>query len=353
MAWRALTKSAAAGAAEHRPGLRRRGLRRLAAVGVATIGALALAMATPAAAFAAVPPTPLPTPVLFEHTNLKDCDQIAPPGDDELLTSGGGPNSASNANGTGTLSGDGKSLDVTILDGHSVTAIIVKGGDDANVYFFDPAVPGEATFEDLVAPLNASGGPAGISHWLVCGIDEGDEPEVGAVVTSEVHLDGTHAAIDNANPATAPADVHDSVVVTVSGLDEWVGDVIMSFYTNGDCAGNAADTTAQGDIPVNQGTAMPLEDLLPQSGLAAGDYSYKAVFVTGNPALPAVTEGACEPFKVVDPRTTPPSSTSSLPQTGNTVGDVGLGTLAVAGAVLVAGGAALILFRRRRNVSEG
>jgi len=311
---------------------------------------VALAMATPAAAFAA--PVPLPEPVLFEHTNLKDCDQIAPTGDDELLTSGGGPNSASNANGTGTLSGDGKSLDVTIFVGHSVTAIIVKGGDDSNVYFFDPAVPGEATFEDLVAPTNASGGPAGISHWLVCGIDDDEEvPDVSAVLTSEVHLDGTHAVIDNANPATAPANVHDSVVLTVSGLDTWSGDLHVFFYTNGNCDGDAAHESAA--IPVDQDTDMPLEDLLPQAGLAAGDYSYWEVFTTGTQGLPAVVEGPCEPFKVVDAPTTPTPGTSSLATTGNAVGGVGVGTLAVTGAVLVAGGAALLLLRRRRNISEG
>jgi len=135
MVSRAFTKSAPSGAAAHRPSLRRRGLKRVAAVGVATVGAVALAMATPAAAFAVpIHSVPLPTPELLLHTNLKNCDQIAPTGDVLLLGSGGQPQDASNANGTGELHDGGTLLDITIHEPNSVTAIIVKAGDDSNVY---------------------------------------------------------------------------------------------------------------------------------------------------------------------------------------------------------------------------
>ena len=268
MVSRAFTKSAPVGAAENRPSLRRRGLKRVAVVGVATVGAVALAMATPAAAYAVpIHTVTLPTPEVFLHTNLKNCDQIAPTGDVLLLGSGGQPQDATNANGTGGLHDGGALLDITIHAPNSVTAIIVKAGDDSNVFFFDPPEPGEAFFEDLYGPANPGSPHPQISHWLVCGIVEGGEiPEVSATLTSEVHLDGTHAVIDISNPATAPADVHDSVILTVSGLAEWSGTVTVRFFEGLECGPSVDAAIDSVNIPVTQLTGMPLEDVLPKLG---------------------------------------------------------------------------------------
>jgi hypothetical protein len=316
------------------------------AAALATAGVVALVVATPAAAFADVT---LPIPQVFSHTNLKSCDQVAPTGDVALLTSGGKSESASGPAGTGTLSGT--LLDVHIVAGYSVTAIIVKGGDDSNLYSFVPPVAGPADFNDLQAPLNNGNQVPAISHWLVCGFQGETPPPTSAVLTSEVH-DSGHAVVDNSNPATAPADVHDSVILTVSGLPTWSGNLTMRFFTNGDCAGDAAHTGAP--TAVTQATSMPLEDLLPQNDLAAGSYSYQASFDFAGVDHDSLNlTGPCEPFKVVDPTTpTPETSTSSLAVTGNTVGGVGVGTIAVAGLVLVAVGTALVFFRRRRSLTE-
>jgi hypothetical protein len=46
--------------------------------------------------------------------------------------------------------------------------VIVKGGDNAHVFFEPP-------FHDLYAPNNASGMPADISHYEICGVEK-DEP---------------------------------------------------------------------------------------------------------------------------------------------------------------------------------
>ncbi len=178
-------------------------------------------------------------------------------------------------------------------------------------------------------------------------------PPVVGLLTSEVHLDDTHAVIDNANPATAPADVHDSVFLTVSGLDVWSGTVTLFFYEGGEC-GNVDDAIDDVAIPVNQGTGMPLENLLPQPGLAAGDYSYLEFFFSDTKGLEDVV-GPCEPFKVVDPTTTTtpgtPGTTPSdgdLPTTGGS-----LTAVIVTGVALVGVGAALIFLRRRRTITEG
>jgi hypothetical protein len=324
-------------------------------VALATVGAVGLAMATPATAFAD-PPTytdPPLTPVVYQHTNLKDCDQIAPTGDTELLTSGGQTQDASVAGvGSGTLTDNQTKLDVHILAGHSVTAIIVKGGDSSNVYFFDPAVAGEAFFLHLNSPTNGGGNPnPTISHWLVCGGDSTDTPPPPPSynVTSEVHLKDTHAVIDNAHPATAPADVHDSIIVTVSGLkDGWSATLTVSFYKSAECTG---DVVKDVTLPITQATTMPLDDVLPQTGLPAGSYSYKDVVATGPDGDQSVRATLCEPFKVVDGPTATPSPSPSLPKTGDNVGG-----FAVTGAVLLGVGAAMIGFlfitRRRRNAAE-
>jgi LPXTG-motif cell wall-anchored protein len=311
-------------------------------------------MATPAAAFAADPSFSDPplTPIVFSHTNLKDCDQIAPTSDDELLTSGGTTQSATVPGvGSGTLTDNNTMLDVHIEDGHSVTAIIVKGGDNSNVYFFDPAVGGPADFLDLNAPTNNGGNPnPTISHWLVCGVDEDTPPPPSFDVTSEVHLDDTHAVVDNSHPATAPADVHDSIIVTASGVQTWSGTVTVYFFHGGNC-GDPADAVEHASVPVNQGTSMPLDDVLPQSGLAAGDYSYAEVFSRNNTDVKVEVNGPCEPFKVVDGPTDTPSPSPSLPKTGDNVGGI-----AVTGGVLLAAGIGMVAYvfvaRRRRSATE-
>jgi hypothetical protein len=307
-------------------------------------------MATPAAAFATTPTYTDPplTPVVFQHTNLKSCDQIAPTNDDVLLTSGGITQSQTVAGvGSGTLTDSNTTLDVHIEAGHSVTAIIVKGGDDSNVYFFDPAVDGVADFLHLNAPTNNGGNEnPTISHWLVCGGDADITIPPSYDVTSEVHLKDTHAVIDNANPATAPADVHDSIIVTVSGLEKWTASLTVYFYNSPECGGDAVDHVT---ISINQDTGMPQDNVLPQTGLAAGSYSYRDVVTVGQEADQTVKATLCEPFKVVDAPT--PSPSPSLPKTGDNVGG-----FAVTGAVLLAGGVALIgllvVTRRRRSAAE-
>lgn len=71
-----------------------------------------------------------------------------------------------------TVSGDLKSLDVVAKDGFVITAVIVKGSDASHVYLSSP-------FEHMTAPeAGASGKPAAISNYTVCGHeDEDDEKE--------------------------------------------------------------------------------------------------------------------------------------------------------------------------------
>lgn len=55
-----------------------------------------------------------------------------------------------------------------IPEGVTLTGVVVKGGDAYNVYVgSDPEL-----MTDLHAPINPSGGPAGLSHWFACGTEE-------------------------------------------------------------------------------------------------------------------------------------------------------------------------------------
>jgi uncharacterized protein (DUF2141 family) len=167
-------------------------------------------------------------------------------------------------------------------------------------------------------------------------------------ITSTVH-NADHTVVDDSSkPATAPASVHDTVTVTVTDLKFWSGTITVRFFHNNDCKG---DQSASATKDIDQDTSMPVEDLLPESGLAAGEYSYRESFVdTNNDALNVT--GACEPFKVVEaPTPTPTTPTTTLATTGAPVGSI-----ALAGTILLAGGVGLVAFvlvaRRRRSQAD-
>jgi LPXTG-motif cell wall-anchored protein len=68
----------------------------------------------------------------------------------------------------GEDSPSGTYFDITSIPaGYTVTGVVVKGGDAYNVYL--PSALGALPWLKLHAPINASGGPAGLSHWFVCG----------------------------------------------------------------------------------------------------------------------------------------------------------------------------------------
>ncbi len=59
-----------------------------------------------------------------------------------------------------------------------IDAVISKGGNDANVYYYDPAALSDT---GLVSPNNPNGKPAGLSHVVFCWDDPEEVPEFGVV----------------------------------------------------------------------------------------------------------------------------------------------------------------------------
>lgn len=137
---------------------------RAGAVAFAAAGAVGFTLLTTGVANAA----PAPEPRLVEG-NVATCVQAGLEG--EIILQGETGSATSEA-GTGTVTG--KTLDVTINAGFTATGIVVKGGPNANVYG-GPFV-GPTEVEGMVAPTNASGEPAGISHWFVCGSETPSSP---------------------------------------------------------------------------------------------------------------------------------------------------------------------------------
>jgi hypothetical protein len=81
---------------------------------------------------------------------------------------------------TGNTDCDLNSIEVIVTEDTYVSwsalfgigAVIVKGSDDANIYNYDP----QATFDSgLASPINASGGPAGLSNLTFCWNPEEEE----------------------------------------------------------------------------------------------------------------------------------------------------------------------------------
>jgi hypothetical protein len=323
------------------PSLRRRGLGRVAAAALATAGAVVLAMATPAAAFA----TDSGTEVKWTNhgTTNGACDNVGPAND---LNPGPGEEgwlfvltSPFDANGSDlTFDFTPAALTSSPLAGEH------KGNGSGGTYHYAVYTPAGAILNSASATNGTENSNLNVSHCELGG-PNGEQPS--SAITSVVH-NAAHTVISNGSPGTAPANVHDQVNLTVTGLDHWSGTITMKFFTTNDCnsdhvGGTFTDTW-------DESTSMPQDNLLPEGPLAAGEYSYRESFHFVKPDNQELdVTGACEPFKIVDPVT--PSPSPSLPKTGDAVGGV-----FVTGAVLLVAGAGLIallfITRRRRSAAE-
>jgi hypothetical protein len=341
MVLRAFSTGAPRGAAGDRPSLRRRGLGRVAAVSLATVGVVVFAMAAPAAAVA----TGTVVTWTGNGTTAGACNNVGPandlnpgPGEEGWLFILTSPFDATGSNLTFSFTPTAVSS--------SPVAGVHKGGGGGTYHY--------AVYTQAGAVLNTASATNGtetsvltVSHCELGG-PNGEQP--GSAITSAVH-NAAHTVITNGSPGTAPANVHDQVTLTVTGLDHWSGTITLKFFTTNDCnvdhvGGTFTDTW-------DETTTMPQDNLLPEGPLSTGEYSYRESFHFVSPDNQELdVTGACEPFKIVDPTTTPvPSPSPSLPKTGDSVAGI-----AVTGAVLLVAGALMIAFvfvgRRRRSAAE-
>ncbi|MPY97514.1 MAG: hypothetical protein GEU97_05845 [Actinophytocola sp.] len=112
----------------------------------------------------------------------------------------------------GELDDQQKYLDITaVADDVTVSAIVVKGGPNYNVY-----VPGEEgdggealseipPWEDLRAPLNDKGNIPALSHWFVCG--SYTPPETSTTTTTS---ESTTTTTESSETSTTPPETTSS-----------------------------------------------------------------------------------------------------------------------------------------------
>jgi LPXTG-motif cell wall-anchored protein len=130
----------------------------------------------------------------------------------------------------------------------------------------------------------------------------------------------------------------------------------VKFFTNNTCDGDATQENTFTDS-WDESTKMPQDGLLPKTGLVAGGYSYQESFIFDGSLFDAPVVGDCEPFMVVPPSSsssgsTPPGGSSSSGAAGLPVTGGSLTGLIVGAVALIAGGAALVYFWRRRDATE-
>lgn len=122
------------------------------------------------------------------HTgNAKDCDDVGLDGSVIVQVDGEEDLGTELIEYDGGALNEDKYLDIlSVKEGVEVTGIVVKGGDDANVY-----VPGEKgleenpPWEDLRSPLNTGGKIPQISHWYICGSYTPPQTTTTTTTTSE------------------------------------------------------------------------------------------------------------------------------------------------------------------------
>jgi len=103
----------------------------------------------------------------FHDGNVTTCSDVNLPNDVQA-----GSNSASSFSDgivSGTVTNGGQDLQVSVLHGVTVDAVVVKGGNGYNVYTQPKYLPPTlASPQNYISALNNGGNIPTISHWFVC-----------------------------------------------------------------------------------------------------------------------------------------------------------------------------------------
>jgi hypothetical protein len=158
------------------------------------------------------------------------CEVVGLPGDELTMPAG-------------TFSVDGVDIDITANpEGYVLTGVVVKGGPAYNVYAATaPAgtTPlGDLPWLDLHPPLNASGNPAGISHWFVCAEkattpeEPGEENPGGGNPGQPTTPEETEPAVPSST-TTSPASTAPTTVSTTPAAVAGANDLANTGFDGG------------------------------------------------------------------------------------------------------------------------
>lgn len=346
--------------------------RKLAAL-VATTGLLVGTLAMAGAVLASTGPSDQQITPTLHDGNIQVGTGTPPPNNDyaacspkDAVETGSGSGSGASDNGVSvawTYNGTTKALSF-VATGGLVNIAYVKGGNAYNEYDYSgKSNGGVASDGHLYAPDNASGGPAGLSHAIFCTTPEEDGGPESALITTDVHLgdgvdEGEPVIVDNADPAFGTPTVHDSATLSFTGGIQLPADstVTFSFYDNGNCSGDAKDTK---DVDVSGATsAFEIDPGLVEGPLAAGAYSFKADFTSGDTETVGNASGDCEPFVVLTQTTSgettseTTSGTTTLPPTaefGDTSNPTDHSWILIAALGMILGSLLVLTPARARN----
>jgi hypothetical protein len=123
-----------------------------------------------------------------------------------------------------------------------------------------------------------------------------------SAITTEVH-DADHNDITNSSVPLGSV-VHDKATVTTTGNPIPTGSTVtFQFFTNGECSG---DPSSEDTVALDGGSFSASVESSATGPLAAGSYSYKAKFNSGDTNQVPDAESECEPFTVskADPTVT-------------------------------------------------
>jgi hypothetical protein len=161
------------------------------------LASLIVAVGLPAAA-ASVTPT--------EMTGNVTCDDLGL----DTLTKFDPPTSGTKAGVTITVSQPTFNWSSTVL----ISAVIVKGGNASNVYDYRPT--GALSDSGLVAPNNASGGPANLSHLEFCVGGTTTTTSEATTSTSEATTSTSEATTSTSEATTSTSEATTSTTAQVT-----------------------------------------------------------------------------------------------------------------------------------------
>lgn len=213
------------------------------------------------------------------------------------------------------------------------------------VAYFDPT---GLTGSDIYVTYDGS-----LAKHAVLTLSHCDGTATGSsVITSQVK-DGEGVTLDNdQNPGIAPVTAHDTAQITFTGPTDLPDGSTVQFYfwNNIDCSGEPADSSDQMDV---SGTSPANVDgsAFSQGPLGAGEYSFQAVFTSGDEAVLDSATGDCEPFVVLTASSSGTTETTLPPTSefGDTSNPTDHSWILIAALGMILGSLLVLTPARARN----
>lgn len=190
---------------------------------------------------------------------------------------------------------------------------------------------------------------------------DGGTTTSSSVITSVVK-DGEGVTIDAQNPALGTVTAHDTAAVTITGdvTDAPKGSSVQFYFWNDNmtCDGEPTATSDQFDVSGDSSVINVDGTPFAQGPLGPGEYSFQAVFTSGDEASVDSATGDCEPFVVLTQTTSgettseTTSKTTTLPPTaefGDTSNPTDHSWILIAALGMILGSLLVLTPARARN----